>query len=269
MRLGRDDLLVATSADHVVQHAVPDLLHDADLLLDGFRSGSQEVGDGVEVDTVSVAVMRVGDGQDDGEGRCADDFGSHDGLGKSQYRHNSGNASILTYHFGLRRDVGCSRVVREDGYAHHESAACRRVVRVEVGKVGKVDGGGVVDLLESAGGVEVADGCGRSVLLSSGTLRLLDSGAESTRASDLVGREAGDELWRVSNGIGPSLVGHIKYLLLVAAEVDLPLLALVAKTGDVPREVQARALLVENGRERGRAGHVKAADLVRAAREVA
>lgn len=60
------------------------------------------------------------------------------------------------------------------------------------------------------------------------------------------------------------------YLLLVATEVDFPLLALIAKTSDVVREVQARTLFGEDRRSIGcRAGHVKAADLVGTAREVA
>ena len=47
------------------------------------------------------------------------------------------------------------------------------------------------------------------------------------------------------------------YVLLVAAEVELPLLALVAKTGDVVRKVGARAFLGENSRRKcSRAGHV-------------
>lgn len=58
--------------------------------------------------------------------------------------------------------------------------------------------------------------------------------------------------------------------MLVAAEVDLPLLALVAKTGDVVWEVEARTLLGEDGRGICcRAGHVQATDLVGAARKVA
>jgi hypothetical protein len=43
--------------------------------------------------------------------------------------------------------AGWGEVVGRDGYAHHEGAAGFRVVRVEIGKVGKVDGGGVVDRL--------------------------------------------------------------------------------------------------------------------------
>ena len=47
------------------------------------------------------------------------------------------------------------------------------------------------------------------------------------------------------------------YVLLVAAEVQLPLLALVAKTGDVVGEVEARAFFGEDSRgECSRAGHV-------------
>lgn len=47
------------------------------------------------------------------------------------------------------------------------------------------------------------------------------------------------------------------YVLLVATEVELPLFALVAKTGDVVRQVEARTFLGEDSRwECGRAGHV-------------
>lgn len=56
------------------------------------------------------------------------------------------------------------------------------------------------------------------------------------------------------------------YLLLVATEIDLPLLALIAKTGDVVREVQARTLFGEDRRGVGRrTGHVEVADLGMAA----
>lgn len=47
------------------------------------------------------------------------------------------------------------------------------------------------------------------------------------------------------------------YILLVAAEVELTLLALVAKAGNVVGEVEARAFLGEDSRrECRRAGHV-------------
>ena len=56
--------------------------------------------------------------------------------------------------------------------------------------------------------------------------------------------------------------GGSTYVLLVAAEVDLPLLALVAKTGNVTGKVETRTLLGENRRSVGRrAGHVEVADL--------
>ena len=78
--LSRRSTLVASTHD-IVKHAVPDLLDDADLLLDGLLDcGSHEVRDGVEVDAVGVAVVRVGHGQDDGERRGADDFGFGDDL---------------------------------------------------------------------------------------------------------------------------------------------------------------------------------------------
>lgn len=45
--------------------------------------------------------------------------------------------------------------------------------------------------------------------------------------------------------------------MLVAAEVELPLLALIAETGDVVREVEARTFLGEDSRwECSRTGHV-------------
>jgi hypothetical protein len=60
------------------------------------------------------------------------------------------------------------------------------------------------------------------------------------------------------------------YVLLVTAEVDLPLLALVAQTGDVMGKVASRTLLSKDRRGIGcRTGHMKVADLVGAAREVA
>ena len=47
------------------------------------------------------------------------------------------------------------------------------------------------------------------------------------------------------------------YVLLVAAEVELPLLALIAKAGNVVGEVEARAFLGEDSRrECSRTGHV-------------
>lgn len=47
------------------------------------------------------------------------------------------------------------------------------------------------------------------------------------------------------------------YVLLVAAEVELPVLALVAKTGDVVGQVEAGTFLGEDSRgECGRASHV-------------
>lgn len=62
----------------------------------------------------------------------------------------------------------------------------------------------------------------------------------------------------------------IAYVLLVAAEVDLPPLAFIAKTGDVVREVHARAFFGEDiGGICCRAGHVQVADLVSATGEVA
>lgn len=54
-------------------------------------------------------------------------------------------------------------VVGHDGYAHHEGAASFDIVGVEIGEVGEVDGGGVVDLLQGTGSVEVANGRGRRV----------------------------------------------------------------------------------------------------------
>lgn len=97
-----------------------------------------------------------------------------------------------TYDFNFRLNVLCGRVVGQNGNAHHgEGAIGLGVVRVEVRQVGEVDGGRIVDGLQSAGSVEVADGLGVLSLLgllSGGrALRLLDSSAEGARAGDLVG----------------------------------------------------------------------------------
>jgi hypothetical protein len=54
-------------------------------------------------------------------------------------------------------------VVGHDGHAHHEGAAGFDIVGVEVGEVGEVDGGRVVDLLQGTGSVEVANGNGGRV----------------------------------------------------------------------------------------------------------
>ena len=73
--------------------------------------------------------------------------------------------------FGLRMTYGLDfrcvgagadgrEVVGHDGHAHHEGAAGFDVVGVEVGEVGEVDGGRVVDALQGAGSVEVANGGG-------------------------------------------------------------------------------------------------------------
>ena len=78
--LSRRNALVAAGAHDIVEHAGPDLFDDADLLLDGLLDRCHEVRDGVEVDAVGVAVVRIGHGQDDGERRGADDFGFGDDL---------------------------------------------------------------------------------------------------------------------------------------------------------------------------------------------
>jgi len=49
-------------------------------------------------------------------------------------------------------------VIGHDGHAHHEGAAGFDVVGVEVGEVGEVDGGRVVDAFQGTGSVEVANG---------------------------------------------------------------------------------------------------------------
>lgn len=54
-------------------------------------------------------------------------------------------------------------VVGHDRHAHHEGAAGFDVVGVEVGEVGEVDGGRVVDTLQGTGRVEVANGSGGRV----------------------------------------------------------------------------------------------------------
>jgi hypothetical protein len=89
------------------------------------------------------------------------------------------------------------KVVRSDGHAHHKGAAGFGVVGIEVGKVGEVDSGRVIDALQGTGSVEVANGSGRrlGLLLSGGrAFGLLDGGAEGAGTCDLVGGEAGDEL---------------------------------------------------------------------------
>lgn len=66
------------------------------------------------------------------------------------------------------------------------------------------------------------------------------------------------------------LIDNKAYILLVAAEVKIPLLALVAEAGNVTREVQTRALFGEDRRGIGGwTGHVEVADLLGATREVA
>ena len=56
--------------------------------------------------------------------------------------------------------TGWGEVVGRDWYTHHEGTAGLGVVRVEVGKVGEVDRGRVVDSLQGARSVEVTDGVG-------------------------------------------------------------------------------------------------------------
>jgi hypothetical protein len=57
-RSSRRCTLVGASTHDIVEHARPDLLDDADLLLDGFSDdGGHEVRDGVEVDAVGVAIV--------------------------------------------------------------------------------------------------------------------------------------------------------------------------------------------------------------------
>jgi len=73
---------------------------------------------------------------------------------------------VRTYDFfdfgGVGTRAGRREVVGRDRHAHHEGAAGLSVVWVEVGEVGKVNGGGVVDTLQGARSVKVADdiGCG-------------------------------------------------------------------------------------------------------------
>lgn len=78
--LSRRGTLVASTQD-IIKHTAPELLDNTDLLLNRFLdSRGHEVCDGVEVDAVGVAVVRVRHGKDDGEGRGADDFGFGDDL---------------------------------------------------------------------------------------------------------------------------------------------------------------------------------------------
>ena len=76
-----------------------------------------------------------------------------------------------TYGFDFRC-VGAGadgrEVVGHDGHAHHEGAAGFDIVGIEVGEVGEVDGGRVVDSLQGARGVEVTDGVGCGLCLGLG-----------------------------------------------------------------------------------------------------
>lgn len=75
----------------------------------------------------------------------------------------------------------------------HEHGALS-VVWVDIRKVGEVNGGTVLDGLQAAGGVEVTDSLRSLGLLRNRTLRLLDSSAEGSGASDLISSKARDEL---------------------------------------------------------------------------
>lgn len=78
--LSRRGTLVASTQD-VVKHAAPELLDNTDLLLNRLLHGrGHEVRDGVKIDAVGVAVVRIRHGKDNGEGRGADDFGFGDDL---------------------------------------------------------------------------------------------------------------------------------------------------------------------------------------------
>jgi hypothetical protein len=68
------------------------------------------------------------------------------------------------------------------------------IVRVEVGKVGKVDGRAVVDGLQSATSVEVTDCLGLILLLSSRAFASIDSSSESTRVCQVISRQTAHEL---------------------------------------------------------------------------
>jgi hypothetical protein len=176
IHLSRCRFLATLGTKHIIEHAVPDLPHDTDLLLDGLcDSGDHEVGHGVEVDAVGVAVVRVGHGQDDGEGRGGDDLGFHDhlvGLLVTSPACGLQGVSARTYDLFNLRSVGtCAgrgEVVGRDGHTHHEGAAGLGVVWVEVGKVGEVDGGRVVDGLQGARRVEVTDSVGGGLCLGLG-----------------------------------------------------------------------------------------------------
>jgi hypothetical protein len=60
--------LAAAGAHYVVQHAVPELLDHTDLCLNRLLNSCHEVRDSVEIHAVGVAIVRIGHGQDDGEG---------------------------------------------------------------------------------------------------------------------------------------------------------------------------------------------------------
>jgi len=60
---------------------------------------------------------------------------------------------IMTYSLNFRCVRACAdgrEVVGHDGHTHHEGAAGFGIVGVEVGEIGEVDGGRVVDALQGA-----------------------------------------------------------------------------------------------------------------------
>jgi len=125
-RLSRRRFLATPGTKHIIEHAVPDLSHDTNLLLDRFRHGGHhEVRHGVEVHAIGVTVVGVGHGQDDREGRSGDNLGFHDDLMILLARSSMIIARMVigTHDFLDLGSVGtCAgrrEIVGHNGHAHH------------------------------------------------------------------------------------------------------------------------------------------------------
>lgn len=101
-----------------------------------------------------------------------------------------------TYDFlrlnGRRIGTTCRRIERREDWHADLGVDVDVLGGYHVGEVGEVNGRGIVDLLEFAGGVEVTDGGfgGFIALLDGGTL--FGGSAEGTAVGEFVGVEAGD-----------------------------------------------------------------------------
>lgn len=117
-------------------------------------------------------------------------------------------------------------------------------IGVEIRNIGKVNGGGVIDSLETAAGVEVADrlaGVGRD---GNRTLCVVDGGAKGTRVGQFVGRKTRGEL------------------IFGAGCRKRALLALSTQASQIAREVESRALRGEKRGKGSRASHVESTRLL-------